>query len=166
MRNIPEILAVDFDLAGNHVIEPKQQSADGRLARAGRAHDRNCFSRWNGQAEVLQDRTFGVVTETDVVECYRSAFHFQLLGSRLVRNLVRLAEEVEQIAHIDQRLPDFPIDRAEEIQRNRQLHHVGIDEHEVPDRDFAFLHADGSEKHRGNHARRDQERLAQIQRRQ
>jgi len=46
--------AVDADLSRARIVETRQQSGDGRLARTGRADECNGLSRFDAQVHVVQ----------------------------------------------------------------------------------------------------------------
>ena len=87
----------------------------------------------------------------------------QRRGVGLVRDFGRLIEQREHLPHIDQRLTDFAIDGAKEVQGHGQLHHIGVDHNEIPHGKVTVLHPDGGQDHHADQPAGDQQRLAEVQ---
>ena len=65
---IADVVAVQGDRAGIHVVEAHQQLDHGGLACAGGADDGDLFAGVDGAAEIVDDGLFGHIAELDVVE--------------------------------------------------------------------------------------------------
>jgi hypothetical protein len=71
--------------------------------------------------------------------------------------------QAEHAFDVGQRLADFAVQHAEEIQRDVELDHEGIDQHDVAQRHAAFGHADRGAPHHQRDADGDDEGLADVQ---
>ena len=60
----------------------------------------------------------------------------------VIRDLAVLLEQREHPVHVRQALLDLAVDHAEEVERDVQLDHEGVDQHQVADRHPAFDHAE------------------------
>jgi hypothetical protein len=98
-----------------------------------------------------------------MVEPDRRAVDAQRRRAGLVGHLGGLLEQVEHLAHIDQRLADLPIDRAEEVQRHGDLDHEGVDHHEIAHRQRTRLHAGRRHDHHHDKPGGDDQRLTGIE---
>ena len=161
-----QVLPVDADRAGVHVIKPEQQPPDGGFARARGADQRHPLSRRHPQREILQDLAIGFVAEVHMVKHDLAALDLQGLGIGRILDFGGLAQQAEHLAHIHQRLTDFAVDRAEKAQGQRDLHHIGVDHDEIANRELARLHAHRAHHHHQDQADGDDDILPDVQRRQ
>ena len=60
-------------------------------------------------------------------------------------------------------MADFAINCSKEIQRHRDLDHIGIDDHKIPNTHRAGLNSVGRHDQNGNQTQRNDQRLAKIQ---
>ncbi len=163
LRHRAQVLPVDPNRPAVHIVEAKQQPPDGRLARPGRPHQRHRLPRSRVKRQPLQDRPRGIVAEGDILEHDPPTADLQVRRAGRVRHFGGLFEQAKHLVHIDQRLPDLAVDRAEEIERHGDLHHVGVDHHEVAHRERALLHAARRHQHHRDEARSHDEPLPGIQ---
>ncbi len=61
LRHLADVLTVDQDAPAVHIIEPEQQPRNGRLARAGRADDRDHLPCRHHEIHAAQGLAFAVV---------------------------------------------------------------------------------------------------------
>src|SRR3546814_7073886 len=91
LRNLRNILAIDQNAPGLHIIEAEKQARDGRLACARRPHDGKRLPRRNVDVETVKDFPICSVTEMNIFEAnlprfdLRSEEHTSELKS-LMRN--------------------------------------------------------------------------------
>ncbi len=74
--------------------------------------------------------------------------------------------QAEHALDVGERLADLAVEHAEEVERDVELDHEGIDQHDVADRHLAAGHAVGRLPHHRRHGDCDDRRLADVQRRQ
>ena len=121
LRHVADVLAVDRHAARFDIVEAIENAGDRRLARARRAHDRDRLAGRHGEADALEHHALRIVGEHDIVETDLAARDFERLGARLVRHFLRLMQQAEHGVHVHQRLRDFAIDRAQQIERHIKL---------------------------------------------
>src|SRR3546814_8709548 len=93
----------------------------GRLARARRSDDGQRPARRNGEADPVQYLPLRIVTEMHMVEAHLARLDMQHRRARRVGNLrLRVDQPVHRL-HVDQPLPDRPIDHAQQVQRPEKL---------------------------------------------
>ena len=163
LGDVAQILAVDQHRAAGRVVEAEQQPRQGRFARARGAHHRHRLARLHREAHPAQDLALGIVGEADVAELHPPLGRDEGPRPGPVGDLGRLLQQVEHGVHVDQRLADLAIDRAEEAERQGDLDHVGVDHDEVAHGQGARLHLPGRHGHHGDEARGDDQRLAGVQ---
>lgn len=163
LGHIAHILPVHAHGTALHIIEPEQQTPDGGFPRSGRADNRHHLARGGFDRHALEDLSVVVIAKTHVVQRDTPAGNLQRKGIRLVRDFGRLIEQREHLPHIDQRLTDFAIDGAKEVQRHGQLHHIGVDHDEIPHGKITVLHPDSCQDHHAHQPAGDQQRLAEVQ---
>ena len=166
LRDVAQVLAIDPDRTAGHVVEPEEEPPDGGFARPRRPHQRDPLPRPDAERDALQDRTGGVVAELDTIEHDLAAPDPDRDRPLPVDDVGGLAEEVEHLRHVDERLPDLAVDRPEEVERHRDLDHVRVDHHEVADRQHLGLRAHRGHDHDGDQPRRDDERLPHVEERE
>lgn len=66
--DVGDVLAIDEDAPRGRVVEPEEQPEDGRLAAARGSDERDPGPGGDGERERAEDRTFGAVSERDVLE--------------------------------------------------------------------------------------------------
>ena len=118
------------------------------------------------EADAVQDLAVGVVAEAHVLEAHRAAARHQRLGVGRVGDLAVLAEQREHLLHVDQRLLDLAVDDAEEVERDVELDHQRVDQHQVAERQRARDDADGRAPDQQRHRRGDDQALAEVEQRQ
>ena len=160
------VLPVDPHRAAGDVIEPEQQPPDGGLARSRRPDQGHAFACRHPQRDPPQDLAFGVIGEIDMVKLDHPAAHLQRLCPRRVQHFGGLAQQAEHLPHVDQRLPDLAVDGAKEVQRQRDLDHIGVDHDEIADRQHLGLHPLCRHHHHRHQPGGDQRRLPCVQHRQ
>ena len=65
---VAQVMAVDAHRAGRRVVQPHDESGDGRFARTGLAHQRDRLARRDVEAHIVKDLAVGAVREGHVVE--------------------------------------------------------------------------------------------------
>jgi hypothetical protein len=118
------------------------------------------------EADVVQDRPVVVVGEADVVEAHAALQHRQRLRARRVGDLAVLAEQREHLLHVHRRLLDLAVDHAQEVERNVELDHQRVDQHQVAERERAIDHAQRGAPHQQRDRGGDDQALAQVEHRQ
>ena len=91
--------------------------------------------------DTLQDRAVGIIGEEHVVKDDLAVRHFQIRRTRRIDHFGGLGQQAKHLAHIDQSLADFAVNRTQKAQRQRDLHHIGVDHDEIADREAALLDA-------------------------
>ena len=163
LGHIAHILPVHAHGTALHIVEPEQQTPDGGFPRSGRADNRHHLARGGFDRHTLEDLSVVVIAKAHVVQRDTPTRDVQRRGIRLVRDFGRLIEQREHLPHIDQRLTDFAIDGAKEVQRHGQLHHIGVDHDEIPHGKITVLHPDSGQDHHADQPAGDQQRLAEVQ---
>ena len=166
LRHIADILPVDADGAFLDVIEPEQQPPDGRFARPRRPDQRNPLPRPNLDRDTLQDLAVRLIGKFDILEHNLARRHLQRRSIGLVGDLGWLAQKAEHLAHVDQSLSDFAVNRAQKAQRQRDLHHIGVDHDEIANGELTLLHADRRHDHDPDQPGGDDHVLPDVQYRQ
>ena len=117
--------------------------------------------------DAVQDLAVGVVAEAHVA---RSAPRRRATASGSapgrVGDLAVLAEQREHLLHVDQRLLDLAVDHAEEVERDVELDHQRVDQHQVAERHRPGDDADGRAPHQQRHRAGDDQALAEVEQRQ
>ena len=113
---IAQILTVDRDRAPLDIVEAEQQAPDGGFARPRRADHGHGAPCGRIERDPLEDRTRRVITEHDIAEPHRGPGDLQITRIGFLADIRFLFQQAEHLRHVDQRLPDLAIDRAEEIQ--------------------------------------------------
>ena len=89
LRDARDILAVDQNAAGLHVVEPLQQREQRRLAAAGMADQPDALARHEAEIEVLENLLAVRIAEIDMLELHAGAAPDQRLGLGMVAQVVR-----------------------------------------------------------------------------
>ena len=118
----------------------------------------------NRERHVEQDLAVGFVAEIDVLDAHFRSAHRERLRTRCVDDLCVLLDQLEQPLHVGEGLFDLAIDDAEEIQRDVELDHERIDEHEIADRHRAGDDADRRAPHDQRDRDRDDRALPDVER--
>ena len=150
------IAAVDGNAAVVHVVEAREEQADGRLSRARAADERDRFAGCDREREVTENR-FGLrVAEGDVVEAHLARADDELGGIRTILHDRRGVEEVEDaLGPRACELTDRE-DRGEHPHRGRELQHVRREREERPEADVVVQRQPAAEReHRDLTERRD-----------
>ena len=143
--HVANILSVDQDAAGGHVVEAEEQPRDRRFARARRPDDRDLGVRRDLEADPLQDLRDRLVGEMHVLEADRAVPDRKRRCARPIRHFRRNREQLEHRLDVGEALHDLAIDEADEVQRQRKLHQERVDQHEIADRLLAAH--DGARRH-------------------
>ena len=120
----------------------------------------------NREVDPAQDLALRVVGEVDVLEDDLPARKPQIRCSGSIFDVSVHLQELEHGLHVHERLLDLAIDETEEVERLGELHHVGVDRHEIAGGHGALGNPEGSEQHQGCDAAGDNRRLADVQNRQ
>ena len=105
--------------------------------RPARADDGEAPSRPDGEREVVQDRATRVVGEADACELHCTGTGRERHGVRRVGDIRGDVEQAEHGLHVGQGLLDLAVHETEEIERHEELDQVGVDQHEITDRERA-----------------------------
>ncbi len=157
------ILAVDFDRAALDVVEAEQQARDGRLAGARGTDDGYRLAGRDVEGNPLEDGAVGIVGKDDILERDGAVDNGEVAGVGGVEDFLRLVQQLEHGLHVDEARRNFAIQRADEVQRDRQLDHDLVDHHEMADVLGVVQHFPARHQHDGGHAQREDHRLADIQ---
>src|SRR5207302_690535 len=65
---LAEIGPIELDMAAGRVVEPREQAHQGALARAGRAHDAEASTGFDGERDVVQHGTAWAVRERHMMK--------------------------------------------------------------------------------------------------
>ena len=79
------------------------------------------MARRYGKADIVQDRTFGIVAEADAIETDLRAADLQLHGVGPVLHLRVAFQQVEHQLHIGDGMFQLTVDDAEKIEWNKKL---------------------------------------------
>ena len=120
----------------------------------------------NLEAHVAQHRAPVVVAETDVLEADGATADLQLARAGPVGHFAVLFEQAEHALHVRQRVADFAVHEAEEMQRHVQLDEKGVDQHQIADGHGPLHHALAGHEHENRDADGDDRALAGVQHRQ
>src|SRR5690606_18328320 len=94
----------------------------------------------NIEAYSFEDRPISVISKMHIFEANRTCIDLKIGRIWLISDLLFDIKKVEHLLNIGQSLPDFTIDKSDEIERDRKLHQKSIDKNEVAQRLCAFLH--------------------------
>ena len=117
--DITNVLAVDCDAAGLDIVEAEEEAEDGGFSAAGGADDGDFLACWNGEIEVLEDRSVWTVAEGDFFEFDFAAFVEEerlCVGCFLDLDIDLL--QVEKCLHVEKRLSKFSVYASEEVERD------------------------------------------------
>mmetsp|Transcript_16529 Transcript_16529/g.64517 ORF Transcript_16529/g.64517 Transcript_16529/m.64517 type:complete len:491 (-) Transcript_16529:421-1893(-) len=166
LRHLADVLTVDADGARVDVVEAVEQPRQRALARAARAHHRHLPAGRDLEAHAVQDRPRRVVGEVHVVEHHLRSAHLQLGRAGRIGHLALAVQQAEHLFDVGQALLDLAVDHAEEVQRDVELDHEGVDHHQVAEAHAPVHHAlRGPPQHQHQRAGDDQ-LLAGVQHRQ
>jgi hypothetical protein len=70
-RELSSVHPVNQDATGRRIVEPRDQTGDGRFAAAGRAHDADELTWLDVKAHIAQHRGVGRIRERDMFESNR-----------------------------------------------------------------------------------------------
>ncbi len=101
----------------------------------------------NRERDVEQDLPVRLVAEIDVLEAHLAIRNAQRRGAGRILDLGVLLDQPEQPLHVGERLLDLAVDDAEEVERNVELDHEGVDQHEVADRHRVIDDAENVARH-------------------
>ena len=166
LRYVAHILSINGNRAATDVIEPEQEPRDGRFPRPRRPHNGHVMPRRHIKANPAQDWARLVIPKRHPVKPDRPARNLQRGRGGLVLDLGGLFQKVEHLAHIHKTLTNFAIDRPKKVQRNGDLHHIGVDHDKIAHGQITILHPDRRHDHNRDKAARNKERLAEIEERQ
>ena len=164
LGDLADVLAGDGDAARLHVIEAVQQPRQGALARARSPHHSHRAPGGHGEAHALQDGPCRVVGKLHVVKA-QLGLALQLQGhrARCIGHLAGLVHQHEHARQVRQALLDLAVQRAQEVQRDVQLDHEGVDHDEVAQRHLAGHHALRGAPQHGHQGRGDDELLPAVE---
>ena len=148
LGDVPYVVAADPDGAPAHVVEPRQQQRDRRLAGAGGADHGHRLARADAQREPAQHRLGRHVAEPDVVEFDAGRVGRQRRGAGLVGDH---RARVDDFQHPDDAGPRLLPDRdqgGEHPDRAGHLREVAGEGQERAERDAAL---DGEPAAQGEH---------------
>ena len=166
LGHLADVLAIDGDATGVDVVEAEQQPRQGALACPARADDRHLLARRNFETQLLQDRPGFVISETDIFEADGCALHQQFGGTRQIGDFALALEQAEHLVEVGQALLDLAVNDAQEIQRDIELDHEGVDHHQIAQAHGARDHAGGGPPQHQHQGAGDDQLLAGIEQRQ
>jgi hypothetical protein len=130
LRHVAQVLAVDGDAAAVDVVEAEQQARHGRLAEP--LCPTTAVVVPAGMVKSTSNRIWRFVLVAEVHVRNAPARHcVQRLRIGVIGHFAVLVQQREQALHVGQALLDFAVDHAEEVERNVQLDHEGVDQHQV-----------------------------------
>jgi len=133
LGHVPQVLTVDFNRAAGDIVEPEQQTRDGRLASAGGADDGNRLAGGHLEINTLEDRAIRIVVKLHILEGDFAANRIQWLRTVLVLDFGRNQQQIEHGFDIGKALPDFSVQEPDKIERNGDLHQQRVDQDKVTD---------------------------------
>ena len=145
------------------VVEAEQQAHDRGLAGARPADQRERVTGGDGEVDLAQHRSPGIIAEAHRLEAHRGAIQRERARARAVLDLGLQIEQAHQVLEIGQRLPDLAVDHSQEVERLVQLQEEGIDQDHVAHGHGARDHAAGSQDHDHRDPDRDDPGLAEIE---
>ena len=153
-----DVLPGNQNFALLHVVKPEHQSRQSGLARARRPHHSHSFASWNLEADVVQDGTCHIVGKTHIVKLHRAGCaHIQRGSAGHIRNLALTLHQREHLFQVRQALLDFTVNHTQEIERDIELDHEGVDHHQVAQRHTAIHHTlRGAPQHRHQRSGNDE----------
>lgn len=166
LRDIAQVLSVDLDGAGLHVIETEQQARQRRLAGTAPPHHRRGRAGRNREIDIEQNLAIGLVAEVDMREAHFARMHRQRRGVWLVGHFAVGLQQIEHAVHVGHRLLQLTVDHAQEVERNVDLQHQRVDEHKVAQRHVPRRHTLRGAIQNQDERRGDDELLAEVQHRQ
>ena len=166
LADLADILAVNFDRAAGDVVKAEQQAREGRFTGPRRPDDGHRAAGRHLEGDVFEDWPVGPVMKADVAKDDPPAGHFEGRRRRRVDNLQRLVDQAEHGLHVGQRLFDFAVYEAQEVERQVKLDQVSVDHHEIADGHDPGAHVDGRHDHDDGQANGDNRRLADVQQRE
>ena len=122
--------------------------------------------RRNREAHVEQDLPVQLVPEIDMLEAHFAVADVERRGAGGVGNFRVLLREREHSLHVGQRLFDLAVQDAQKIERNVELDHERVDEHEIADGHGPVDDTHGRPPHDQRHRDRDDRALHDVQERQ
>jgi hypothetical protein len=136
------------------------------LPAPARAHHRELGAWARCGIHAAQDLALGLVAEGHVAELHARTAHRQWARAGAVGDARAHGQQAEHLLDRRQRALDLAIDHAEEIERHEQLHHEGVDQHEVAHAHLGAAHVARRQCHARGHRQRHDQRLPGIQREQ
>ncbi len=134
LRDRAHVLTVDQDPSRADLVEPEQQPRERRLAGTGRADDGSRRPARDREVHVEQHLAPRVVGEVHMLEPHLGGPDLERARAGFIGDLAVLLEQQEHAVHVGQALLDLAVDDAEEVHRNVELDHEGVDQHQVADR--------------------------------
>ena len=116
----------------------------------------------NLKAHVEQDLALRVVMKIDMLKTNHAAGNRQGARPRLVLHLGVDREQGEHLFHIRQRVFDLAVNKAQKMQGQINLNHVGIHQHQIAQRHGALRHVMRRQKQQHRAAHRDDQALPGI----
>ena len=99
LRHPSDVLAVDQDAPGLQIVEAQQQVDQGRLARAGAAHETHLLARWHRQRKVLDHASALAVVEADAFVADLASGDGQRARGRAVDHLLGPGDGFHALLH-------------------------------------------------------------------
>ena len=122
LRHTADILSVELNRAGLHIVEAKQQARQRALARAALANhsgDRACR---DNETDVLQNRPTFVVVKRNVVETHfradRPVGNHQRGSARIVGDFPVRRQQRKHAVQVRERLLDLAVQHPQEVERD------------------------------------------------
>ena len=146
-----------------HIVEAEQKPPYGGFPGPRGSDNGNRLPALYVDINAFEDHTFGLIAKDHIAQLDMALVDLNGLGIWLVFDLCRLFQQIKHLAHVHKSLTDLAIDRAKEVQRHGDLHHIGVDHHKIAHRQRAVFNPNSRHDHNNHKARRDDERLPNIQ---
>ena len=151
LRDAAQILTIDGDAPAVDIVEAIQQSRQRRLSSARTTDHRHRCARGDRERHITQNLPSRFVGKRDILETHFGANRPRFAGLSQVQrrrageviDLPIGIEHAEHLLDIGQALLDLAVEHAQEVQRNVELDHEGVDQHQIAQRHPALDHADG-----------------------
>ena len=133
--NVADVVAVDLDGAGIHIVETRNQIRDGRLSGAGRSDESDHLPGGGGKRDMGKRGNIFRVGEADVLDADGAFGGRQHDGVRFVGDRFVHVEHAEDALRPRQRLLDARVGAGKAFQRIRHIDRVSQERDESTRRD-------------------------------
>ena len=158
-----QILAIDGDSSSADVVKTIKEPRQGRLSRAAGTDHRDRAPRRYGERHVEQNLAVGLVTKIDMLEAHLAGARQKRCGARRILDFGILIDKVEHALHVGHRLLDLAINDTQKIERDIELDHEGVDQHQIADGHRASDHTQRRPPHDQRYSNGDDRALPDIE---